>query len=184
MGMRTRKTASIALAGFLVMLLPGARHAVAQHTVAQQGSAEATSQAKADAMAWLRYMADEVRKLRRELHELRLEIQESRTPELERELLVVQAERQRLEQEVSVHSQEISGLDRQLVQPTLPAEEQQPLLARRAELSAEVSERLRIRQDSLNQREAAARERIGQQQRRVQATLARSAELLPAHAQD
>jgi hypothetical protein len=176
--MRTQHTASAALAAYLILWIGGALRAGAQ-----QGGADTTSAANANAVAWLRYVADEVRKLRLEVLELRQENQEGRTPELERDLLLVQAERQRLEQEVSVHSQEIFSLDRQIAQPGLPAEEQQQLFARKADLSAEVSERLRTRQNALARQEAAARERLDQQQRRVRATLARKSELLPGGAQ-
>lgn len=156
----------IALAAVGVALVAGAPQASAQSGTADTEMAQL-----------LRRLAGEVRQLRLEVLELRQESQEVRMPELERDLLSVQAEQQRLEQLMSVHYQEIVSLERLLARPGLAPEEMQELMARKSELAVEASERLRAEKSSLAQREAAVRERLERQQQRVRTALARSSEL-------
>jgi hypothetical protein len=98
-----------------------------------KGNAESMKQETPNSLAWLQFLAAEVRELRRELLEDRIERQESRIRALGREIQQARAEREQVESERRVSSQQMLDIDRQLADPALPAEERQELATLRAE---------------------------------------------------
>jgi hypothetical protein len=157
--------APIALAACLAISLAGAPPARAEQPAAEP--------AHADTVAWLRHVADGVQKLRLEIAELRFDMQERRTAELERDLLAAQAERERLDREAATHLEEAASLDRQLTEPGLSPEQQHELLAHKTALLAEITGRLRAKQDHAARTESTAHERLENQRRLLRESTAR-----------
>ena len=124
-----------------------------------------------NAMAWLQFVARELRELRRELAADRVDRQEARVLVVGQQLQQARLERQQGEELQRVHSQEILQLDQQLTDPALPAEDRSKLQTVRAELvnaaprdretsaqkEAQITEALRNAQLHLERLRAAAR---------------------------
>jgi predicted nuclease with TOPRIM domain len=134
-------------------------------TEAEQVNTAPTS--TGEVMAWLQHLATEVRRLRVELLESRLEVLQSRLPELERDVVSLQGEQRRLERDRQTRLREVASLEDQLARSELGPEERRELEARRAELVGVETEKLRADAGVVAQREAAAHDRLVQQQRLI-----------------
>lgn len=113
-----------------IFVLAALAAAAANPTVAADPSKDDSS----NSIAWLRFIATEIRQLRRELLEDRLERQEARVKALERELQQVRAERQQSDDLQGAQAQETSQLEERLRDPEISAEQRSQLEALRAEL--------------------------------------------------
>lgn len=85
-----------------------------------------------DTAAWLRFMAEELRELRRELLDDRIEKQVARVRALERELQQARMEHQDGDAVQRAQDQEMIQVDQRLADAGLPAEERAELEAARA----------------------------------------------------
>ena len=133
-----------------------------------------------NSVAWLRYIASELRKLRVELLEDRWEIQQAKMQDLERELQIVQNQRHQLQAEQRAETLQVAEIEGLLAQVTLAKEEREELQSRRADLlDGASSSRFDSAQSALAQRETQVRERIALQQRRIQLLMQRAQELEP-----
>ena len=138
---------------------------------ARLSAAEPSSTETSNAMAWVQFVALELRELRRELAADRVDRQEARVSALGQQLQQARLERQQGEELLRVHGQELLQLDQQLADPAIPAEERSKLQAVRGELvnatpkdretsaqrEAQITDALRNAQLHLERLRAAAR---------------------------
>ena len=125
------------------------------------GCALASDSPKADGTeAWIRFVAAELRELRRELLYDRIERQQERVRRLEHELQQADSELQNGEEAQRAQAQEINQLDRSLGDPNLPSEERSQLEATRvAAVSEDQSYRASLTRKVTDIGEALRRER-------------------------
>lgn len=122
--------------------------------------ATADAEQPPDPGAWLRFIGLEVRQLRVELFEHRLESEAQKITVLEKDLAAVRSERAALQAEESVHRQQIANLDSQLAEAVVEPQARAEIEASKAELAGGGAEKLRAAQDVLIAREAEINERI------------------------
>lgn len=130
-------------------------------------------------VAWLQYIASELRRMRVELLEDRREIQQTRMQELQRDVETVQSQQQRLDEEQRSQTQQAAEIESQLSQSNLTKAEREELEARKADLLNISPARYATSQAALAQREARARDRLAQQQQRLRLVEQQLRELAP-----
>ena len=126
-------------------------------------------------MAWLQFVAAEVRELRRELLEDRLDRQETRVRALERELRQAHVELQDGEEIQRAQSQELVQVDQRLGDLALPPEERSQL----EELRTSVSLRSHSDRGALTQKAAQIGEQLQRERARLEALRALARSLAP-----
>jgi DNA repair exonuclease SbcCD ATPase subunit len=118
----------------------------------------------------LQRLAAEVRKLRSELLEQRLESQELRITLLKNELEQARATQQQLEEQERTISQEVAEVEKQLGQASLMVADREQLEATKAELVGGL-ERLRVEQQKLAERKTQLLELLERAEQRRQELL-------------
>lgn len=136
-----------------------------------------------DPGAWLRFIGLEVRQLRVELFEHRLENEAEKITVLERDLAAARSERVALQAEESVHRQQVANLDAQLAEASVEPEARAQMEASKAELAGSATEKLRIAQNTLAAREAEIAERIRLAKAHLQTLATRMKQLASAASQ-
>ena len=132
-----------------------------------------------DTIAWLRFVASELRQLRLEVLNDRIERQEARVRVLDHELQQVRNERQDGEEVQRLQEQEISQLVQRLSDPALSPDERSQLQSLRSELTVrEPTERA-----GSAQKEAQTGERLRQEQLRLESLRSLARSLAPQSAQ-
>lgn len=94
--------------------------------------AESPKSETPDTLAWIQFLATEVRELRRELLDDRIERQETRIRSLERELQQARLEREQAEAQRRTMGQQMLDIERQLTDPAMPPEQREELAVIRA----------------------------------------------------
>jgi len=125
----------------------------------------------------LQRLTVEVRKLRSELLEQRLEAQELKLTLLKRELEQARAKQQQLEEEEQALSQEVAELDKQLSQSTLTTEDREQLETAKTELDGGRLERLRAERQKVTEQKAQLLELLVRAEQRWQELSERTREL-------
>jgi septal ring factor EnvC (AmiA/AmiB activator) len=97
-------------------------------------AAQSATQEAPTTQAWMQFLASEIRELRRELLEDRIERQETRIRTLARELQKVNIEREQAEVQRQAARQQMAELERQLADPAITVEERQELAAVQADV--------------------------------------------------
>jgi hypothetical protein len=134
--------------------------------------------AKPDAsqtMAWLQFIATELRELRREFVEDRLERQEMRVRALDRDLRQVRVEHQDGEEVERARSLELVEVDQQLANPALSAEDRAQLENLRNSVTTE--------RTAVAQKEAQINDQLRREQARLESLRALARELAPTTTQ-
>lgn len=118
-----------------------------------------------DTLAWLKFVASELRELRREVLDDRLERQEVRVRALEFQLRQSRTERQDGEEVQRAQNQEVLQLEQQLADPALSPEDRTQLESIRAEAAS----REQTDRGLLAQKEAQLTEKLRREQQRLEA---------------
>lgn len=118
-------------------------------------------------LAWLQYIASELRKVRLELLEDRKEAQQARMRDLEHDLEVIQNKERGLEEEQHSQIQQAADIEGQLAQPSLTKAEREELEAQKADVLNISPARYSTPQAVLSQRETHARDRLAEQEQRL-----------------
>jgi hypothetical protein len=133
--------------------------------------------------SWVQSVLAEIRSLRIEMLQYRLELMAAKVPILERELEQARIEQQVLDEEQRSEAQEISSIDSHLNDVAVEPAEREDLETRRNALVARAPVRFRTGSTLLVQREAQAREELARHQQRMQVLLEQARRLTPV-AQD
>ena len=142
---------------------------MAQPQTAPVSAANHTASAvPADQLVWLRYIAAELRRVHLEVLEDRREIEQNAKQGLERELDSIHSRQNELQQEQGSEVQQAADIEAQLSQSGLSASEREELEARRTDLLSLSPSRFGTAQNALVQKETRLRERLAQQERRIQ----------------
>lgn len=123
----------------------------------------------ANQMAWIQYIAGELRRIHMELLEDRRDFQQAKLQDLEREIDTVRTQQQQVQEEQRSQTQQAVEIEGRLVQASLSNQERAELEEQRADLLAQSPSKFGSVQNALAQREARARERLALQEQRVRA---------------
>lgn len=126
---------------------------------------DTAKQESPDTLAWLKFVAAELRELRREVLADRLERQEVRVGALEFQLRQSRSERQDGEEVQRAQNQELLQLEQQLADPALSPEDRTQLESIRAEAAS----REQTDRGLLAQKEAQISEKLRREQQRLDA---------------
>lgn len=133
------------------------------------GAPASVSGNAASQVAWIQYLAAELRRLQIELLEDRRDLQQARLQDLERDLESIQTRQQEIQEEQRSQTQRAAEIDGQLLQSNLSNPERAELEAQKADLLAQSPARFGTAQSALTQQETRARERLALQEQRVRA---------------
>lgn len=129
---------------------------------------------------WLQSITADVRKLRLEMLEDRRELLAARIKDIEDELQVIQSRQRELLGEQQSRTQQVSEIESQLAQAPLSKQEREELEATEKDLLAGSPGMPAAVLAQLAQREALARERLAQQEQRLQSVDRQVRQLAPS----
>lgn len=113
----------------------------------------------------LQTLLAEVRSLRIELLQEKIERAQFRIAEIEHNIRIAETERSQASSQQRTQAQELNEIQERLTQPSLATEERTELEAYRQQMMTSAASRLAEQASSLAKREAALRDQLGQEQR-------------------
>lgn len=130
-----------------------------------------------DLTPWQKQVLSELRQVQIQLYEHRLECQQEKMPQLERELLGLEQERKRLQSDAVADQTRMSSINEQLNAPALGEAERRQLELLRSDVVRSAQERQASEQADLGKREADVRGRLQAEQRRLHNLKQKAAEI-------
>jgi hypothetical protein len=137
----------------------------------------ASNQPASNLLPVVRQLAAEVKTLKTEVFKLKLELQQSKVDQLERELQAVKTTRQRMEERDNESQREAAALDERLSQPIYENEERMELEAAKAKLSQRAQPGPRPGQQQISQLETELSQRLAREQELLQEMIEKARKL-------